>query len=121
MTINSIPYTHLLAVLRAEEAGKDIVHQADGAHIYAMDSVGKLHELGWVDPWLSPSDFQSAVDHVKFRGQDRPPISLADLIDAENPLQMYYVPDSKRFERRIRRHIRANHQTPDPTAPTTET
>jgi hypothetical protein len=41
----------------------------------------------------------------------RPPMDLADLIDAENPPQMYYVPDSKGFERRISRHIRANRQT----------
>ena len=50
-----------------------------------------------------------------------PPISLADLIDAKNPPQMYYVPDSRGFERRIRRHIRANRQTPGSTAPTPET
>ena len=45
MKINSIPYSHLLAVLRAEEAGKDIVRRPDGVHIYAMDPAGELREL----------------------------------------------------------------------------
>jgi hypothetical protein len=77
--INSIPYAHLLAVLRAEEAGKDIVRRPDGVRIYAMDFAGELHELAWVDPWLSGPSLEAAVDQVKFRGQGRPPITLAEL------------------------------------------
>lgn len=79
MKINSIPYSHLLAVLRAEEASKDIVRSPDGVRVYAMDPAGELHELGWVDPWLSGPSLEAVVDQVKFRGQGRPPITLAQL------------------------------------------
>jgi hypothetical protein len=40
---------------------------------------------------LTPDDIDAALD-------------LADLIDAQDPPRMFYVPDSEGFERRIRRH-----------------
>ena len=32
-----------------------------------------------MDPWLSGPNLEAAVDQVKFRGQGRPPITLAEL------------------------------------------
>lgn len=41
---------------------------------------------------------------------------LVDLIDAQNPPRMFYVPDSEGFERRIRRHAIPipRHRSPSP-------
>lgn len=43
-------------------------------------------------------------------------LNLVDLIDAQNPPRMFYVPDSEGFERRIRRHAitTPRHRSPSP-------